>query len=121
MMARSPLWPPRCCPRDIILSPHLLGDHRCEGICTQHEKGEAGQDAGNGMFVCGLIKEINSIKIGEDNKIVKDHIQEGEFALPGAMLKAWAKTEDKDGKGNIFLFCHCTIMPSGIVKIGAPC
>ena len=105
---------------NIILFPYSLNNHRCEGVCAQHEKGEAGKDAGKGAFVCGIIKEINSIKVGEGNKIVKEHIQEGAFALPGAMLKAWAKTEDKGSKCNIFILCHCPIMPGGIVKLSAP-
>jgi hypothetical protein len=85
--------------RNIVLSPDLLNDCRCEDICTQHQKGKAGQDAGNGTFVCGLIEEINSIKVGKGDKIVKEHTQEGAFTLPGVVLKAWAKTKDKDGKG----------------------
>ncbi len=60
------------------------------------------------------------IKVDEGIKFIKEHIQEGAFALPSAVLKAWAKTKDKDGKGNIFLLCHCTIMPCCIVEFGAP-
>ncbi len=74
----------------------------------------------NGAFVCGLIEEINSTKIGEGNKIGNDHIQEGAFALPGAVLEAWAMVEDEDGKGDIFVLSHRTVMSGGIVKLGAP-
>ncbi len=38
--------------------------------------------------------------------------------MPGAMLKAWAET-NYNGKGDIFFLRHCTVMPSGIVKLGA--
>ncbi len=79
-----------------------------------------GQDVCKSAFVCGLFKEINSIKVGEGNKIVKEHIEEGVFALPGTVLKAWAKAKDKDGKDNIFLCRHCTVMPGGIVELSAP-
>jgi hypothetical protein len=79
-----------------------------------------GQDACKGTFVCGLIKDISNIKVGGGSKIVEEHIEEGVFALPGTVLKAWAKDKDKDGKGDIFLFCHHTAMPSGIIKLGAP-
>jgi hypothetical protein len=112
-------WANKVLARDVILSPDLLNNCRCEDICAQHEKGEVGQDAGNGVFVCGLIEEINSIKVGEGNIITKEHIQEKAFALPGAVLKAWAKTKDDNCKGDIFLFCHHTVMTDGIVKLSA--
>ncbi len=35
-------------PHIIVLSLHSLNDRRCEGIRTQHEQGETGQDACNG-------------------------------------------------------------------------
>jgi hypothetical protein len=35
------------------------------------------------------------------------------------MLKAWAETEYYNGKGDIFFLCHRTVMPSGIVELGA--
>ena len=35
------------------------------------------------------------------------------------MLKAWAETKYYNGKGDIFFLHHCTVMPSGIVKLGA--
>ncbi len=75
---------------------------------------------GNVIFVHGLIEEINIINVGERDKIVKEHIQKGAVALPGAMLKAWAKTRDKDGKGDIILLCYCTVKVKGIVKLGVP-
>jgi hypothetical protein len=87
---------------------------------TQHEKGEAGQDVGNAAFVCGLFKKINGIKVGEDDKIVKEHIQKGAFTLPGAVLKAWAEAKNKDSKGDVFLFCHGTVVAAGINKFDAP-
>jgi hypothetical protein len=52
--------------------------------------------------------------------VIKEHIEEGVFALQGTMLKAWAKAKGEDGKGDIFLLCHHTVMPGGIVKLGAP-
>ncbi len=35
------------------------------------------------------------------------------------MLKAWVETEYYNGKGDIFFLRHCTVIPSGIVKLGA--
>ena len=40
--------------------------------------------------------------------------------MPGTVLKAWAKADDKDVKGNIFVICDCTVMLGGIVELGAP-
>ncbi len=104
----------------IILPQQPLNNHRCEGICTQHEKGEAGQDVGNAVFVCGLVEKINDIKVGEDDKIVKEHIQKRSFTLPGAVLKAWAEAKNKDSKGDVILLCHGAVVAAGINKFGAP-
>jgi hypothetical protein len=35
------------------------------------------------------------------------------------MLKAWVKTKYYNGKGDIFFLRHCTVMPSGIIELGA--
>jgi hypothetical protein len=113
-------WTTKVLSHSIVLSPYFLNNHRCECVCAKYEKGEAGQDACKGVLVCGLVEKIISIKVGECNKIIEEHIEEGAFALPGTMLKAWAKAEDKDGKDDIFLLCHCTVMPGGIIKLGAP-
>ena len=38
---------------------------------------------------------------------------------------AWCHAEglgrgrDNNGEGGVFLFCHCAVIPSGIVKLGA--
>ena len=48
----------------IVLSPYLLDNRRCEGVCSKHEEGEAGRDLGNGAFFCGLVNEDNSIEGG---------------------------------------------------------
>ncbi len=104
----------------IILPPQPLNNCRCEGICTQHENREACQDVGNAAFVCGLVEKINGNKVGEGDKIVKEHIQKGVFILSGAVMKAWAEAKNKDGKGDVFLLCHGTVVAAGISKFGAP-
>jgi hypothetical protein len=47
----------------IFLPQQPLNICRCEGICTQHEKGEAGHNVGHAAFVCGFVEKINSIKL----------------------------------------------------------
>jgi len=35
------------------------------------------------------------------------------------MLKAWTEATYCDSKGDVLFLCHSTVMPSGIIKLGA--
>jgi len=104
----------------IVLSPYPLNNCRCEGVRSQHEKGEAGQDSSDGSFDCGIAKEEkDSIKVGEGDKIVKKHVSIGVFTPPGAVLKSWTEAGDEDGKGDVLILCHGTVVTGGIIELGA--